>query len=281
MKRLLITILLCACSQPAWSVGPYVYLAQTENYCAELSGNIYYLYVYSPDDADFSGVSFDLDISGTVSATPFISVDAGSGVILQAVDTSSLPYHIELGWTPRALMHEVVATLLFPAPPVWDQGPKTTNVVFTRPGGETVTAQDFQTYPGYPGGCHNCFLCFQIEERILVPAGRTTTIPFEWVFMCYSPGGLNILVSDTQGWVTSWNPTGGTGSGYCHACFVEFSPGTIEVAVPLGTPTGVTSSLRLEGNLNGYLCPGTATLEVTESVPVEQTTWSAIKALYR
>ncbi len=211
MKRLLLAILLCTWPQAAWSAGPFIYLAQTENYCAGLSGNIYYLYVYSPDDADFSGVSFDLDISGTVSATPFISVDAGSGVILQAVDTSSLPYHIELGWTPRTLMHELVATLLFSAPPVWDLGPKTVNVIFIRPGGETVAALDFQTYPGYPGGCNNCYLCFRIENRIPLQAGQATTIPFEWVFRCYSPGGLNIVVTDTQGWVTSWNPTGGTG----------------------------------------------------------------------
>ena len=281
MRSLLAVILLGAWSQTTLAEGPCIYLAQTPNYCAGLSGNTYYLYVYSPDDTVFSGVSLDLDISGTVLAPPVVSAEAGSGVVVQAVDTSSLPYHIELIWSPRALRHENVVSVTFPWPPEWGLGPETTNVLFVRPSGATVPGPNFRTYPGSAGGCHLCHICFSIESPILVPAGRTTTIPFEWVFRCYSPGGLNILVTDTQGWVTSWEPLGGTGPGYCHACFVEYSTGTIDVTVPPAVPEGTTSSLRLESNLNGYLCPGIATIEVLNPVPVEHKTWGRIKALYR
>jgi hypothetical protein len=111
--------------------------------------------------------------------------------------------------------------------------------------------------------------------------GQTISIPFGWSFWCYSPGGLNILVADTQDWVTSWAPTNGSGSGYCHPCYVDYSPGTIDVTVPPGTPAGTTTSLILEGNINGYLCPGYATIEVTSTVSTEPTTWGRIKALYR
>ena len=268
-------------AEAAWADGPIIYLAETPNYCAGLSGNTYHLYVYSPDDADFSGVSLDLDIGGTVSAPPVVTAETASGVTLQAVDTSSLPYHIELTWTPRTFQHELVATLTFSEPPVWVSGPETMNVIFARAGGATVPARNFTTYPGYPGGCHLCYICFSIESPILVPAGQTMTIPFEWVFLCYTTGGLNILVTDTQEWVTSWDPPGGTGPGYCSACFVEYSPGTIEITIPPDAIQGTTSSLRLESNLNGYLCPGFATIEVAASVPVEQKTWGKIKALYR
>lgn len=282
MTRLLAIGLLCVASQTttAPTLGPVIYLAQTPNYCADLSGSTYYLYVYSPDDADFSGVSLDLEIDGTVSGPPLVAADATNGISLDALDTSSLPYHIELSWTPRTLEHEKVAYLTFPTPPVWGQGATTTNVVFTRPGGANVSAGDFTTFPGYPE-CILCMVCFNVDAHILVAAGETTTIPFEWVYSCGGSGGWSISATDSEGWVSGWQPTAGTANANCGACFIQLLPGTVDVTVPAGVPVGTTSSLLLEGMPNGAYCPGMATLEVVTSLPTENTTWGGVKALYR
>lgn len=278
--RFFITLLLCL--WPLTSLAePVVYLAQNPNFCANLTGNVYYLYVHSHDDADFTSVSLNLQLGGTVASPGVIAADPNnSGVTVDAVDTSSEPYHVEFHWTPRTLEHERMAIVLFSSEPVWDSGPRTTDVVFKRPGGAEVAAPDRTTYPGW-ADCPICHMCFEIDGHILVPRG-TSTIPFGWSFWCYgSGGGDGILASDSQGWVASWAPTSGTGNGYCFPCWVDYFPGTVELNVPMDTPIGTTSSLRLEGVHNGYHCPGWATIEVADAVPTESSTWGRIKALYQ
>lgn len=280
MKTILVALVIC-CTARAATSEPIVYLAQDPNFCANLSGDTYRLFVHSHDDPDFVRVRLNLEIGGTVSQPPVVYTQSGGGVTLEAVDTSVMPYSIELSWTPRALEHEPVATLLFPSWPTWDLGPLTTNVVFTRPGGETVPARDFRTFPGWPEGCHICYLCFQIEDHIFVPPGQTTAVPFGWSWWCYSPGGDAIVASDSRGWVSGWNPAVGQGNGYCYPCWADDSPGVLQITVPAGTPAGTTSSLRLEGEHNAYYCPGLSTIEVEGTVATAPTTWSRIKALYR
>jgi hypothetical protein len=277
MKPLLIAFLVCAIPRLV-AAEPVVYLAQNPNFCAALSGDTYYLYVHSLDDPDFTGASLNLEIGGTVSGPPVITTEPASGVTLVSVDTSTLPYHVELLWTTRSLEHERVATVVFPSPPTWDTGARTTDVVLTRPGGEVVSARDIQAVP-YSPDCHICWLCFNVDEHIVVPSGETT-IPFEWSFWCYSSGGLGVVVTDTENWVTSWNPTAGTGTGYCAPCYADYFPGTIQISVPPDTPPGTTSSLTLIGDHNGYYCPAYATIEYAGVVSTEVTTWGRIKALY-
>lgn len=86
-----------------------------------------------------------------------------------------------------------------------------------------------------------------------------------------------MTVTDTQGWVVSWTPDVAGDVATCGMCFVPSYWGTIEVAVPAGVTPGTTSTMTIEALNNSE----TMLLVADDTVPVELTTWGAVKALYR
>lgn len=251
---------------------PSVYVSTNPNVCANFSGLEYRVFVNSPLDDNLGGINFDLDIDGSA---PMPVVVPETGVTFRGIDISQVPYHFEATWTSRPLEHEPIFRLVYEIEPsVSLFSPY--NVTFETTGGGSL--------PGYGMGsitccvdCFNCSLEIFASNHVIVPIGGTTIIPFKWAWYCWTTGGGPITASDTEGWVVTWEPESAGDGPTCGLCIVPAYNGWVEVFVPEGVPVGTTSSMSIVG----WESSTEVILEAETTVPVNNSTWGKVKALYR
>jgi hypothetical protein len=280
MKHLLMFFLFCvAVISPiedacAVEIEPTVYLSDGPNHCITIEGSEFWIFIHSPDDGDFTGISLDLDLSG-LSITPPV-VYPGTDVILHSFDVSSMPYHFLATWTSRPLEHEPIIRLSFDTDPGLTGFQTPLNVVLIRGIGGTEEGIGLSSFAGCCVDCFPCHHGLYIDDHFLVEIGASTMIPFEWDWNCFNYGGGDITVTDTGGWVVSWTPTYAFDWTMCGPCFMPRFAGSIDVMVPDDIAVGTTSTLTLEGLNNSIII----TLEAEDAVATEKTTWGRIKAIY-
>lgn len=251
---------------------PAVYVSTNPNVCANFSGLEYRVFVDAPLDNNLCGISFDLDFSGSA---PIPVVLPENGVTLGTIDVSQVPYHLEAIWTSRPLEHEPIIRLLYAIEPSIGEF-STYNVTFETTSGESVPGYGMESITC----CVDCFDCSVVifaSNRVLVPIGKTTIVPFEWAWSCWSAGGGPLTASDTEGWVVSWEPESAGDDATCGLCVVPIHDGWVEVFVPEGVPDGTTSSLTIDG----FESSTEVILETEDVVSVDNSTWGKIKSLYR
>ena len=251
---------------------PTIYLSTHPNICANFYGQTYWVYVHSPDDNSLNYVSCDIDVGAVAQSPPLVS--PGEGVVLGEVDVSKSPYHIEAAWTPRTLDHEPIIRLYYLTEPALSASP--TNVVFKNTGGVSVPGTGIWTF----SCCLDCFTCsvgFFAPTQVSAIIGKTTVIPFNWSWYCWTSGGGPLSASDTEGWILSWAPSSVWDGPTCSLCFVPRYDGWVEVTVPDGIQVGTTSQLTITSGGSTKII----TLEAEEEIPTENTTWGKIKAIYR
>ncbi len=256
------------------TISPSVYFSDISNHCFSIAGTEYWIFVHSPDDEALNEVSFELELQGTGIGTPLVIPE--TGVTLGRIDVSSSPYHIEASWTTRPLGHTPIIRLVYPSEPVWLGFQMPVAVVFRRGAGGEVPGVGVWTWGGGGVDC-GCVVLFYLESQSLIPVGSNTTIPFEWSWICWSVGGGELTVSDTEGWVVSWSPPSVWGNEDCQQCFFIRHPGSIEVLIPPGVQEGTTSTMTLAA-FGSYR---EVTIEAMAPTPVEESTWGAIKSIYR
>ena len=257
------------------TISPSVYFSDGANHCFPIAGTEYWIFVHSPDDEALKEVSFDLELQGTGIGTPLVIPE--NGVILGAIDVSASPYHIEASWTTRPLDQTPMIRLVYPTQPLWSGFQMPVAVVFRRGDGSEVPGVGVWSFGGGVIDCFPCSFGFFLESHSLIPVGSNTTIPFEWSWYCWTVGGGDLTVSDTEGWVVSWSPPSVGGASSCEQCFEARYPGSIDVLIPPGVPEGTTSTMTLSA-LSSYR---DVTIEAVAPVPVEESTWGAIKSIYR
>lgn len=262
-------------SASLYQVYPYVYFADEPDRCYPIEGSLYHIYVHSPDDETVTSVSFDLNLSGASITEPLVLAEGGS---VDVADLSGLPYHIEASWAQKPLVHEPILTVMFPSDPRLGGFQYPSNVVFTTAAGTEVAGLGRTSMAGCCLDCFPCSFSIFADGHSLVGAGDATSIPFQWQWNCYYPGGGTLDVTDTQGWVTSWWPPSVGDDETCTVCVVPVHGGSFTVSVPDGTPTGTTSTVTISSSAGGG---ATVVLEVDDTIPVENTTWGAVKALYQ
>lgn len=252
---------------------PSVYLSPAPNSCLVGSGLEYWIYIHSPDNDGYEGVSFDLELSGGNVLPALITPEAG--VTLEVADLWPLPFHIEASWTQRELEHAPILKVEFYVDPLLFGTQTPTNVVFTTTGGGTEVGF------GHPSqtqaGCEPCGHVFIAEAHVLVPVGASTLIPFQWAWDCFSAGGGALNVTDTEGWALSWTPTFANDVNTCPSCFLPYHDGSIEVALPESAVPGTLSQLIISGVNNSLQVK----VEAVAPLPSENKTWGRVKALYR
>lgn len=254
---------------------PKVYFSTAPNYCYTIEGLEYWIFIHSPDDGDFVGVSLDLDLQGSNVLPALITPE--SGVTLDNVDVSSPLFHVEASWTTRPLINEPIAKVLFFSDPGLFGTQLPVNVIFERDGGATEAGVGVSSWAGCCVDCFPCGLGLSAASEAVVPVGGSATLPFEWWWNCWSAGSSPVTVSDTEGWVVSWTPDVAGDVATCGMCFVPSYWGSIEIAVPEGVTPGTTSTLTITAMDNSE----TMLLVADDTVPTEQTTWGKVKALYR
>jgi hypothetical protein len=254
---------------------PKVYFSTAPNHCYPIEGLEYWIFVHSSDDADFTSISLDLDLQGRNVLPALITPE--SGVTLDVVDVSSLPFHVEASWTSRPLDNEPIAKVQFFVDPELYDTQRPVNVVFTRGGGATEPGVGVWSWAGCCIDCFPCGLGLSAESIFRVPVVGSATSPFEWWWNCWSAGGVPVTASDSEGWVVSWTPTVAGDIATCGMCFVPLHWGSVEVSVPAGVAPGTTSTLTIAAMENTE----TVLLVADDTIPVEHTTWGAVKALYR
>jgi len=251
---------------------PAVYFSDGPNHCVNFFGQDYWIFVHSPDDENINRATFDLEVSMSPWAQPVIVPEPG--VVVGLADVSTSTWHFDLAWSPRSLEHEpIVKVLFFELGGFGDQLP--TNVTFERGSGEAVPGYG-QWSLGCCASCPPCLVNLYADDPGYAVIGRSTEVPFEWRQIILQVAGGPILVSDTEGWVSAWTP-GNWGGGYtCDQCFYTRYPGTIVVDVPDDVAVGATSAMTIFTSCGSR----TFTLEAIEPVPVQTSTWGAVKALF-
>jgi hypothetical protein len=255
-------------------IEPTVYFSNSPNLCIFMGGLEYWVFVHSPEDDGFTGVSLDLDLHGTAITTP--SVTAEDGVTLVAADVSAMPYHLEAVWTSRPLDHEPIVKLRFDADPVLGGFQEPMNVELTGGSGGSGTGVGLASFANCCITCMPCSHGLYVADHVMVPIGGSAQVGFEWDWNCYTYGGNSISVTDTRGWVVSWTPTYAFDVTTCGPCFNPRFPGSIVVTIPEEIAAGTTSTMTLIG-LNDSK---TIVLEAEDKVPARPTTWGSVKALY-
>jgi hypothetical protein len=255
---------------------PQAYFSNQSNLCHYITGSEYWLFVHSPSDNNITGLSVDLDLTGTyLFFVPVVTPE--SGVTIDEIDTSTIPYHIEISWTPRALENTPMIKFMYGGDPEFQGYQIPQNVVFDRGDGNTVTGQGVWTFGGCCIDCYPCSVGLISENHVVVPIGSNTVIPFFWEYYCYLAGGFPLEVSDSEGWVTSWTPTSAGDIATCGMCFEPRHQGSISIHVPASVTPGSTNEVTITALNNSR----TIILEADSPVPVKVSTWGAIKSLYK
>jgi hypothetical protein len=254
---------------------PTVYFSDSPDLCLAISGSEYWIFVHSPEDDNFNRITFDLETAGIWAIPPIVISEPG--VIVGTANVSTSTWRFDLLWSWRVLDRTPIIKLLFVEEPQWMGTQMPTNVVFERSGGDTVRGHGLRTSGGCCADCFPCSVQLYAEDPAFVVVNRATEIPFEWSWFCYALNGGPLTVSDTEGWVSSWTPAQWISDITCGQCFLERHPGMIVVDVPADVTAGATSQLTIAATMWGSR---TITLEAVEPVPVQTSTWGAVKALF-
>jgi hypothetical protein len=253
---------------------PTVYLAHGANACMGISGLEYWIFLHSPADDDFIRINLDLDLQGLSITTPVVIPEAG--VTQLSYDVSALPYHFDVVWMQQTLDHVPLIKLQFLSDPNLGGLQTPVNVVLERVSGGTEAGLAMESFAGCCWDCLDCFHSFYMENHFKIPVGASAVIPFEWDWFCHSAGGAYFEAVDTEGWVVSWEPDHGFSWETCGLCYQTRYPGSISVAIPTGVAIGTISTVTL----TGADAEAVFIIEALEPVPVENTSWGRIKALY-
>jgi hypothetical protein len=103
--------------------------------------------------------------------------------------------------------------------------------------------------------------------------GGVTTIPILLGAGCDGALAAVFDITDTEGWVDSYDPNGLIYPGSCAACFFDKRPVEITVSIPDGTPPGMLSEVLVADT-------DTFIIRAVEKVPVEDMTWGHMKAIH-
>lgn len=114
-------------------------------------------------------------------------------------------------------MHEPVVRFVFPKDPFLTGPQVPWNVDFVVAGGVFVAGTGKESL-GCCADWFNCLHNFAAPASATVAVGGLSGVDFEWQWVCHSPGGGVIEVSDTRGWVLSWTPEVGGDTSTCYAC---------------------------------------------------------------
>lgn len=253
-------------------VVPTVYLSTAPNLCFPLdSSQPLYLYLHAPDTPGLTSISFDLQMQGTA-PDPLVFLPLSGSLTATPLGPAGA-YHFEVTLGPGVYDQTPIIQPYFLSDPMLQGDQIVSNVVYN--GGTPGDGRS--TFAGCCIDCLNCNHVFIGPSSMQVPSGTSSTYDFQLYWHCFTSGGGAITVTDTQGWVTSWNPTGQAGSSDCGLCFWPIDEGTVNIDVPYNVADGTTSVMTIQGVSNSK----NVTLEAIQPVPTEAATWGSIKALYR
>jgi hypothetical protein len=250
----------------------HLYLSDTPNICAAVGSSApydFYIYAHSPDDANFYQASFRLNTSAfDASDIEFVNPMPGGSIL-----SGDLFSGITVQWIPETLEHlPILEIKLFdtatPGGEVW-----VTDATMYRGGGAAVPVEDKLSIISTTFDCDGCAFEVDGPDTADVVVGGTTTVRVFLAAGCPGVVAAPFDVTDSEAWVSAWDPTALWAPDPCDECFWDFYPVDIEVAVPPGTPVGSLSDALVAGT-------GTFVLRATLPVPVENTTWGRIKEMY-
>jgi hypothetical protein len=157
-----------------------------------------------------------------------------------------------------------------------DHGFCVRNAWLERPTAETIAVLDYCTQPLYPD-CYWRSLLWYHPDTVDVYIGSQTDVRIQWEQNGPGYPGPVVEVADEKGWLSSttlylWD----TG---CLTCPWHIQMEHIYVVVPQGTPEGTLSTLTLPLSYAPLL--ETFVLRAVPPIAVEQTSWGAIKKIFK
>lgn len=250
----------------------HLYFSDTPNLCAAVGSTTpyqFYVYAHSPDDSDYSQASLRL----STSAFDASDVEYVNGVPGGTIISGDIFSGITVQWTPETLDHLPVLEikLLDTATPwgdVW-----VTDATMYRSGGAAVPIEDKLSILSSDYHCAYCLFQVDAPDTADVVVGGVTTVRIYMAAGCDGAVGAPFDMTDTEGWVDAWDPTGLLYPNYCGECFWDFRPVDIDVAVPPGTPAGTLSEV-LVADTDTFLA------RAVSPVTVKETTWGRIKVMH-
>ena len=251
----------------------HLYLSDTPNLCAAIGAMTpyhFYLYAHSPDDPDYWQASFRLDTSAfSASDVEFVNPVPGGAILSGDIFSG-----ITVQWPPQTLEHlPVLEIKLFDAAQPFGGEVWTTDATMYRLSEEAVPIEDKLSIISSDFHCSYCLFQVDAPDTADVVVGSVTTVSILLAAGCDDALGAPFEVSDTEGWVDSWDPTGLIYPDYCGECFWNMRPVVIDVIVPAGTPAGSLSEV-LVADTESFVA------RAVTPVPVERKTWGQIKAMH-
>jgi hypothetical protein len=269
----LVALLLVSSAPPL--PAQYVYFSEGPNDCVlNEPTTTYRIFAYSPDDADFDGASFALDVE-FYTPGDLVSVTPESGVTIEAMDVSAYPMTFTLSWAPDALDHRPLIVLQYADYAYTGGWATVSDVVMRRPSSAENAGSGLAVLLAIVH-C-SCEIRFDLPAVAEVAVGETTVVPFQWLGYCWGAWGGALTVTDEHGWVQAWTPATVGAVSNCTLCFLDWYGGTVTVGVPAETPVGTESEVTLEAFNNDT---GTFRVRAVAPNPVEATSWGAVKALF-
>jgi hypothetical protein len=284
MARLLVLIpivLLVSLAVPGASQAQWIYFGTpgdcSTSFDASLFRGTWHMVIHAPELSDATGATFRLE-SDTYGPEDAVTIVPAEGVTM----TGDLFQGMTAAWTPRALEHESLMTLIFTDNPPfrWPAGyylAVTRDVVVSRSGGGAMELEDVGTELVH---CHGGGAClFQRPDTALVTCGEVTVVTFRGIGINdqWGPVATDITATDEEDWTTGLTPT--YLWGHCDTCPWSWSTFQLTVAVPAGVTDGSLSKVTLWDH--GIAKLTEFILKADDSVPVEEHTWGAIKAIYK
>jgi hypothetical protein len=250
----------------------HLYLSDAPNLCALVGTTTpdrFYIYAHSPGDANFEQASFRLntmafDASQVESVNPMIGGAILSGDIFSGITVQWIPHELE-HWP---ILEINLIGPAFPGGEVW-----VTDAEMIPFSGPPVPVEDKRSIICDDFHCSICFYQVDVPDTANAIVGGVTTIPILLGAGCDGALAAVFDVTDSEGWVDSYDPTGLIYPGYCGACFYDKKPVDITVSIPAGTPAGTLSEVLVADT-------GTFIIRAIEKVPVEDMTWGRMKAIH-
>ncbi len=257
---------------PSIANAQILYLSDTPNLCcpaAQYESNHYYIYAHSPENGDFFQASFRID-TDAFNASEIEFIIPMPGVAILSGDIFS---GITLEWPPQVLDHQPVLEIK-----IIDSAPSfgevwVTDATMYQLGGESVPLEPKLSILASTCHCNGCLWHIIPPDTVEAAIGKVTSISVLIGAECDGALAAVIDVTDTQGWVDSWSPTGLYLPNICGECFIDMEPVDIVVLVPEGTPVGTISEVLVSDT-------ATFLVRAVKSVPVEEKTWGQIKAIF-